>query len=153
MRRVQLPAWLIGILLCFSAAGQPAGPGLVDHPEVKGALAIVDAWIDGVRDYQQVPAISVGFVLDQALIFDRGYGYANLQEKIPAGVDTIYSICSISKLFTSIGVMQMRDAGKLTLRDPVSQHLDWFSINEQHAESGPARLLGLLIHSSGLPRE
>ena len=42
--------------------------------------------------------------------------------------DTIYSICSISKLFTSVAVMQQRDAGKLRLDDPVGRHLSWFRL-------------------------
>ena len=130
------------------AADSPA-----DHPEIRGALNAVDAWIESVQIYDDVPGISVGVVFDQDLIFSKGYGYANVRRKRPADADTIYSICSISKLFTGIAVMQMRDAGKLTLRDPVSEHLDWFNIKQAHTEAGPARILGLLTHSSGLPRE
>ncbi len=124
-----------------------------NHPQVKGAIAVVDAWIDSVRDYGQVPGISVGFVVDQDLVFAKGYGYSNLENAVKAGPETIYSICSISKLFTSIGVMQMRDAGVLTLRDPVSEHLDWFDIENENSGSGPVRVGALLTHSSGLPRE
>ena len=143
---------LITLLSC-SAHSEESKPRITDHPEVKGALAVLEAWIDGVRDYQKIPGISVGFVVDQDLIFSKGYGYANVKRKVPADADTIYSVCSISKLFTSIGVMQMRDAGKLTLRDPVSEHLDWFNIKQNHEQAGPARIEGLLTHSSGLPRE
>lgn len=145
---------LIGVLLILGLSGPARGAsGVLDHPEVQGALAIIDAWIDGLRAYEDVPSISVGLVLDQEQLFAKGYGYANLRRKVPADADTIYSVCSISKLFTSMGIMQMRDAGKLDLRDPVAQHLDWFAMNEVHSESGPARIQGLLTHSSGLPRE
>ena len=135
------------ILFSHSVHSEESKPHITDHPEVKGALAIVDAWIDGVRDYRKIPGISVGFVVDQDLIFSKGYGYANTRRKVPADVNTIYSVCSISKLFTSIGVMQMRDAGKLSLRDPVSEHLDWFNIKQNHEQAGPARIEGLLTHS------
>ena len=70
-----------------------------------------------------------------------------------ADEDTIYSICSISKLFTAIAVMQQRDLGRLSLRDPVAHHLPWFDMELAHADQGPARIRGLLTHSSGLPRE
>ncbi|MFT7652634.1 MAG: CubicO group peptidase (beta-lactamase class C family) [Candidatus Azotimanducaceae bacterium] len=126
---------------------------VLNDADVKGAIAITDAWIESVRAYRQVPSISVGFVLDQDVLFSKGYGHANLKRKRQATTDTIYSICSISKLFTSIGVMQQRDTGKLTLRDPVRDHLDWFNIKLAHAASGPTRVQGLLTHSSGLPRE
>jgi CubicO group peptidase (beta-lactamase class C family) len=137
----------------FGLAHAANTPAVLEHAEVQGAIATIDAWIDGLRDYENIPGLSVGLVADQTLIFAKGYGYANVRRKVPADGDTIYSICSISKLFTSIGVMQMRDAGKLSLRDPVSDHLDWFALNEQHAQAGPARIQGLLTHSAGLPRE
>ena len=152
MRPVYLLISLLLTLMCPAVAGDER-KSIVDHPEVRGAVAIVDAWIDGVRDYQEVPGISVGFVVDQQLVYNNSFGYSNLRKKIAADANTIYSICSISKLFTSIGVMQMRDAGKLNLRDPVSEHLDWFDIKQAHATAGPARVLGLITHSSGLPRE
>ena len=57
-----------------------------------------------------------------------GIGYADLSRKTPATPSTIYSICSISKLFTCIGVMQLRDEGKLRLDDPVARHIPWFKI-------------------------
>lgn len=145
---------LIGLVfVAIMTSPARASSEVLDHPEVQGALAIIDAWVDSLRDYENIPGISVGLVLDQEQLFAKGYGYANLRRKVPADADTIYSICSISKLFTSIGVMQMRDAGRLSLRDPVSQHLEWFAINEKHGDSGPARIQGLLTHSSGLPRE
>ncbi len=132
---------------------EPSTEQILAHPEVKGALAAIDAWIEGVRTYDKVPGISVGIVHDQDLIWSNGYGYSNPEEKRPADADTLYSICSISKLFTSIGIMQLRDAGKLRLRDSVDEHLDWFDIRQAHDGSGPITIESLLTHSSGLPSE
>ena len=153
----------IAPLLCTLILGQPAlaadgsepptREALLAHPEVQGALSIIDAWVDGVQSYDNVPGISVGIVHDQDLLWHNGYGYSNLASRRPADADTLYSICSISKLFTAIGVMQLRDAGKLRLRDPVASHLDWFDIRQAHGGSATINVLSLLTHSSGLPRE
>jgi CubicO group peptidase (beta-lactamase class C family) len=126
---------------------------ILTHPEMAGALAAIDAYIEGIQTYEKVPGISAGIVHDQQLIWHKGYGYSNLETKRPADEDTLYSICSISKLFTAIGIMQLRDAGELNLRDPVGDHLDWFNIKQAHDGSGPATIESLLTHSSGLPRE
>ncbi len=141
--------------LVFAAeeAQEPTSKQILEHPEVKGALAAIDAWIAGVHTYEKVPSISVGIVRDQDLIWKNGYGYSNLETKRAADADTLYSICSISKLFTSIGIMQLRDANKLNLRDSVGEHLDWFNITQVHGDSGPITIESLLTHSSGLPRE
>jgi CubicO group peptidase (beta-lactamase class C family) len=131
----------------------PSAEEVLAHPNVKGALAVVDAWLEAARTYERVPGISAGIVYDQDLIWSSGYGYSNLESQRPADADTLYSICSISKLFTSIGVMQLRDAGELTLRDPVGDHLDWFNISQAFDGSPAITIEGLLTHSSGLPRE
>jgi len=51
--------------------------------------------------------LSVAIVFDQDIIYKKGYGYADVANKIPLKPETIGSICSISKLFTSVGVMQL----------------------------------------------
>lgn len=131
----------------------PTTEEILAHPETKGAIAVIDAYLEGVQIYEQVPGMSVGIVYDQDLIWQRGYGYSNLKTRRAANADTLYSICSISKLFTAIGIMQLRDAGLLRLRDPVDDHLDWFDIEQAHDGSGPVTIESLLTHSSGLPRE
>lgn len=151
-------AVLFALCVTFSSQSycdedQPGADELKAHPAVQGALNVIDAWVDGVRDYERVPGMSVGVVYDRELLWDKGYGYSNLESQRAADADTIYSICSISKLFTAIGIMQLRDAGKLTLRDPVADHLDWYAIEQSHSDDGPATIEGLLTHSSGLPRE
>jgi CubicO group peptidase (beta-lactamase class C family) len=49
--------------------------------------------------------------------------------------------------------MQLRDAGKLQLDDPVSKHLSWFKITNAHPEGPVITIRHLLTHTSGLPRE
>lgn len=131
----------------------PTTEELLAHPDVTGALAVIDAWIESRQIFERIPGISVGIVHDQTLIWAGNYGHANLATERPADSDTLYSICSISKLFTAIGIMQLRDNDQLALRDSVSEHLDWFEIEQSHEQSGPITIEGLLTHASGLPRE
>jgi len=125
---------------------------LADHPRVAQALELVRVWLDAQRAYDEIPGISAGIVHDQQMIWSGGFGYADPARRLAADARTIYSICSISKLFTSIGVLQLRDAGKLRLDDPVSRHLSWFKIRRP-ADAPEITIEGLLTHASGLPRE
>ena len=124
-----------------------------DDPHFQEIIQLLELWLQAERDFNGIPGISVGIVHDQELVWSKGFGYANLEEKIPASPQTLYSICSISKLFTSIGLMQQRDQGKLELDDKVSQHLPWFTIDQKYPESPPITIEGILTHSAGLPRE
>jgi CubicO group peptidase (beta-lactamase class C family) len=126
---------------------------LRSHPEVVGAIAAIDAWVAGRQLYDRIPGVSVGIVSDQDMLWSAGYGHANIEDEVPADGDTLYSICSISKLFTAIGIMQLRDQGKLNLDDSVGHHLGWFDIRQAYEHSAPITLESLLTHSSGLPRE
>lgn len=143
-------------ILCFLLlviSSSATAQSLSDHPRVKQALTLLETWLDAQRDYEQIPGISAGVVYDQQLLWSKGFGYADIGRKTPATSTTIYSICSISKLFTSAGVMQLRDTGKLRLDDPVGRHLPWFAI-KRSAQHGPEITIeGLLTHSAGLPRE
>ena len=140
------------IVILFMNCGTQA-QSLANDPRVASALKITEIWIDSQLDYEDIPGISVGIVYDQELVWSRGLGFADVDNKVPASPDTIYSICSISKLFTSIGIMQLRDEEKLRLDDPVSKHLSWFSIKDKYPDAPEVTIGGILTHSSGLPRE
>jgi CubicO group peptidase (beta-lactamase class C family) len=134
------------------------GPGLVaetgrDEKDYSEAIRVLDIWLEAQREYDRLPGISVALVKDQEIIWSRGYGLADLDSKTGTTPATIYSICSISKLFTSIAVMQLWEAGKLRLDDRVADVLPWFNLEQQHPDSGPITIRSLLTHSSGLPRE
>jgi CubicO group peptidase (beta-lactamase class C family) len=135
-------------------AAAPVSPeALARDPRVVQALRLLDAWADTETVEKRLPGVSMAVVHDQQLLWSRGFGYAHVESKVPTRADTMYSICSISKLFTSIAVMQQRDAGKLELDDPVAKHLPWFRIKGAEAGSPPVTVRGILTHSSGLPRE
>ena len=124
-----------------------------DDPRVIDAIDAWSEWIEYQLAINNVPGASVGVIYDQELLFAKGYGFANPNKRLPAAPNTIYSICSNSKLFTSIAIMQLRDAGRLRLDDPVAKHIDWFAIKDVYANDEPISIRRILTHSSGLPRE
>jgi len=142
----------VAILLLASTAAAQQRP-LRTHPRVQEAIGLLEIWTDAQVAYQQIPGASMAVVHDQELVWSAGFGLANRERGVEATPQTIYSICSISKLFTSIGVMQLRDAGQVRLDDPVARHLSWFTIRDAYPDAPPVTIEGLLTHSSGLPRE
>ena len=137
----------------LAAAGEATAQTVAEDPRVVQALRVLETWADAQQAYHQLPGVSLAVVHDQQLLWARGFGYAHPDRKVPADARTMYSICSISKLFTSVAVMQQRDGGRLTLDDPVEKHLPWFRLAQTRPGSGPVTIRGILTHSSGLPRE
>jgi len=140
------PAVLIlSILVAAAPAPAAAVPG--------DTLQLIEKWLDAQRAYDRVPAMSAAIVQDQDVLWSGASGLADIAANRPAQSDTIYGICSISKLFTGIAVMQLRDAGKLDIHDPVQNYLPWFNVQQDHPDSPPITVAALLTHSAGIPRE
>ncbi len=143
----------ISLVVILSLSGMAGAQSLRDNPRVGEAIRLLELWLDAQRAYEEIPGISISVVHDQEMVWSAGFGYADIEKKIPTTSKTIYSICSISKLFTSISVMQLRDAGKLRLDDHIDQILPWFTIKQAYPDSPPITVKGLLTHSAGMPRE
>jgi len=121
--------------------------------ELANELALTESWLAAQRAYDNVPGLSAAVVAGGKIAWSGGFGHADIETEQPARADTIYGICSISKVFTGIAVMQLRDAGKFSLDDPLPQLLSWFDLEQSFEDSPEITLRAVLTHSAGLPRE
>jgi len=78
--------------------------------------------LDGIRERLKIPAMSCALVKDQKIVWARGFGYADLENKIPATEHTSYHLASLTKTFASTILMQLVQDGKVKLDDPVSKY-------------------------------
>jgi CubicO group peptidase (beta-lactamase class C family) len=95
---------------------------------------------------ERLPSVSAAVVRRGEQLWAGAVGFANAEEGREATPETQYRIGSITKTFTATAVMQLREAGKLDLDDPLERHLP-------EAAIGSPTLRRLLSHSSGLQRE
>jgi D-alanyl-D-alanine carboxypeptidase len=145
-----------GLLICVALVDTHASAqstALAQKPEVAGAIQVLDSWLQATTASREEPGLSIGIVYGHDLIWSKGYGFANIEKRIPATASTLYRIASISKVFTATAIMQLRDAGKLQLDDPVSKYLAWFRVKESRPDAPPITIWHLLTHTSGLARE
>ncbi len=81
------------------------------------------------------------------VIFEKGYGYADMEWQVPNTVDTKFELGSVTKQFTAALILQLNEEGKLKLDDKVSDILSWYP-----AENGSRITIHqLLTHTSGIP--
>ncbi|MFH0778113.1 MAG: serine hydrolase domain-containing protein, partial [Candidatus Eisenbacteria bacterium] len=126
---------------------------LLENPDVSSNIKLLESWIEAQMVHRKIPGMSVGIVYDQELIYARGFGFSDVERKVPADPRTVYRIASITKTFTATAIMQLRDEGKLSLDDPVKKFLPWFRIKSRFADAPEVTIRHLLTHTSGLPRE
>ncbi|MEI6417553.1 MAG: serine hydrolase domain-containing protein [Sphingomonadales bacterium] len=136
-----------------AAEPAPAATAIAANPDVQAAERLFSAWLNGQIAYRGLPGVAVGVVQDQQLVWSQGFGFADVASKKPMTADTRFRIASNSKLFAAIAILQLREAGKLRLDDPVVKYLPWFTPKPAGPDDGPITIEQLLSHSSGLSRE
>lgn len=149
MRKILL---ITAALLCLQST-LLSGQNITENEAIESQIKLLQLWIGETMDYYHIPGLAIGIVYDQDLIWSKGFGYADLETHEPITPQTLFRIASISKLFTSMAIMQLRDAGKLQLDDPLRKHLKWFTIKNEFKDGPEISIRQVLTHSSGLPRE
>ena len=94
----------------------------------------------------RLPSVSAAVFRGAELAWSDAVGLADVEQRVDASPDTQYAVASITKTFTAVSVLQLRDEGKLDLEDPLSKHLP-------EAAHGTPTLRRMLAHASGLQRE
>ena len=117
-------------------------------PEESKTLVIHNLGIDSASEYL-TKAISSSNEVSGASFLP----IYPLCKKCEMNIENTFSICSISKLFTSVAIMKLVEEGKIKLEDPINTLLPWFDLNQQFKDSPPLTIKSILSHSSGLPRE
>jgi CubicO group peptidase (beta-lactamase class C family) len=117
------------------------------------AIKLIEVWLDAQKDFEQLPGITAIVIDDQEVIWQGAFGLANKEDSVKADPSTLFSICSISKLFTSVAIMKLYEDGKLRLDDDIHDLLPKYNLKQKYPESMPVTVRSLLTHSSGLPRE
>lgn len=103
---------------------------------------------------QGVGGVSVGLVIDGELVWSKGYGVVDVDTRAVPDAETQYRIGSISKSFSALGILALRDEGALRLDDPLVDYVPEASklVYPTH-DSRPITLRQLLTHTSGLVRD
>ena len=153
MRLFATPAVLVLLSTAMLTPTAARAQSLSDDVRVANAINLLELWLDAQRSYDEIPSITAGVVHDQELVWRGAFGYADLENETLATPSTMYSICSISKLFTSVSAMQLRDRGLFRLDDQVSALLPWFEIKNRYPDGAAVTVEGIMTHSAGLPRE
>jgi CubicO group peptidase (beta-lactamase class C family) len=166
---------IVGAIIVTGAVAQtasvPLAPTEVQGPAVPSSPAVefqlpdtpppqlnaqdVNAWLDGFLPYAlgraDIPGAVVAVVRDGQFLALKGYGYSNVEKRIPVDPrTTMFRPGSVSKLFIWTALMQQVERGKLDLNADVNQYLD-FKIPE--LEGKPVTLANLMTHTAGFEEQ
>ena len=147
----RLASFLIALLLlagCATPLPSPEGNVRGDYSHTQKYLSWL---IDREIAQNEITGISISLVDDQKVIWQQGFGYSDLENKILATPETVYRAGSIAKVFTAAAAMQLAEQGKLDIDQPLIAALPEFSIKSRFPNSAPVTPRNIMCHHSGLP--
>jgi len=144
-RKCVFALWMGVAVLASSAAAQAQAPD--------SAATNHDDW-DAIATKAlaefQIPGASVAVVKDGKVIYAKGFGYRDVEKKLPVTPDTLFAIGSVSKSFTSLVFATMNDEGKVDWDKPVRTYLPTFKMDDPIA-TDHATPRDLFSHRTGMP--
>ena len=157
MKLHPLKSLLAGSVLALAALGASAEEAAA-APDVAAPPAIpadvtdrIDARFLDYQTEQHVPGLVWGIVKDGELVYFKTSGVANLETEAPVTADSLFSIASMSKAFTALAILKLRDEGKLYLDAPAEYYVpELRGWTYPTTDSPRIRVRDLLAHVSGL---
>jgi len=108
----------------------------------------IDGVVEAQRRGNRLSGVTVSVVQNDSLIFARGYGMADIEQRRPVLADsTLFRIGSVSKTYTWTAIMMLAEEGLLDLDTDVNQYLNEVNIKEAFGE--PVTLRHLMSHRAG----
>jgi CubicO group peptidase (beta-lactamase class C family) len=150
-------AALLAFCLSASAADRPPVPRFTDperRAKLEAAFPQVTAIFEKFRTDHAVPGLVFGVVIDGELALVKGFGERDRESHAPVTPDTVFRIASMTKSFTALAILQLRDEGKLSLEDPVSKWIpETAGFDYPTRDTPPLRIRNLLTHGAGFPED
>jgi CubicO group peptidase (beta-lactamase class C family) len=132
---------LSGLGLWATAATAPNKP--------QASFSRLESKIEEFRKLWNIPGLAVGIIKDDRVVFGKGFGFRDIEGRLPVTSETQFCIASITKSFTSLAAAILVDEKKLEWDRPVAEYLPDFRLHEDYP-SLHTTLRDLLAHRTGL---
>ena len=102
-------------------------------------------------DAGRAPSLAVAVVADGRIVYERAFGYADVEAGRAATVDTAYALASATKPITATAIVQLAERGRLDLDAPASRYLGPLKLQSPARRGASPSVRQLLSHTAGLP--
>lgn len=110
----------------------------------------IEKFIQEGMDKGKIPGLSITIVKDDKTIYQKGFGYSDLESKDIVTEKSLFEIGSNSKAFTALGILKLEEQGKIKLGDDVSKYIPWFRLKYKGNDVN-ITISQLMYHTSGIP--
>ncbi|WP_442598708.1 serine hydrolase domain-containing protein [Neobacillus sp. D3-1R] len=110
----------------------------------------LEEFILNKMEEENIAGVSVGISSNGETIFQKGFGYRDVELQLPVTPETIFGIASVTKSFTALAIMDLQNQGLLSVQDSVIQYLPEFKLYGVH-DMNSIKICHLLSHTTGVP--
>lgn len=133
-----------GKFIVSESAGQTARAGV----KLKGVYELLDSFVEQYMRDMNSPGMTMVLANRDGVLRSATYGFSDIGQGLRVKPEHLFHIGSISKSFTAIAILQLREEGKIDLHKPILGYLPWLKIETRFT---PITVHHLLTHSAGLP--
>lgn len=140
------------VLVALVAVLAVVSPPFVAAARAQSAptLAAIDRGMDAYRLDAHIPGMAWGIVKDGKLVHVKGAGVQTIEGKRPVTADTLFRIASMTKAFTALTILKLRDDGRLALDAPAETYVPELKALKYPTDDSPRiRVRELLTHTAG----
>ncbi|MBS3922737.1 MAG: beta-lactamase family protein [Nitrosarchaeum sp.] len=121
--------------------------------KIQALFPEIDTMYREYAEKNHFPGYAYGILLDGQLVSSGSRGFIDLDKKIPATSKSMFRIASLTKSFTAMAILKLRDEGKLKLDDPISVYIPEIQKQQLTKDAPVVTIRDLLIHSAGFPTD
>jgi CubicO group peptidase (beta-lactamase class C family) len=139
-----------GLLLCtlaHAAAGETSG----ESPQHSDRFAATRRIIEDAMVSENLPSIAVAVSRHGTVIWEEAFGWADVERRIPATPQTLYSLASVSKPITATALMTLVERGRIDLDRPIDDYLGATKLTAHIGSARDATVRRIASHTAGLP--
>ncbi len=155
-----LPVAALACTLTTAAAAQPsiAAPARFADADrtarIERTLPAIDSLMRAFAERSRVPGIAYGVIVDGRLLHVAATGVREVASGAPVDTSSVFRIASMTKSFTALAILQLRDAGRLALDDPAERYVpELASLRYPVSDAPRITVRHLLTHSAGFPED
>ena len=162
-RAVLMGSFLVTLAAPAMAAAPQTPPSALPVPrfadaqrtaKLMAAVPELDRIFREWQEHEPAPGLAYGLIVDGKLVHAAAFGEREVPGKSPATTDSVFRIASMTKSFTALAVLRLRDDGRLRLDDPVEKYVPELAhIAYPTSDSPRLTIRHLLSHSAGFPED
>jgi len=153
MKNLPNAVLILILLFCFRAvsASEPVAPKNIALNNYPAVVAFLNQYIEYLVDEEDIAGLSVAIVNGNHVIWEKGFGYANVDLKIKAKANTVYQAGAVTGLLTAALIVELSEKKLLDLDDNIKQYLPALKIHSRFQKTPTITIRQLLTHHAGLP--